>query len=151
MPNITAPAQLTYDGGVFRSSRIAPARLRYRSGTVVSSKDTALTSAADVPQLDRLQRFDKLIEGEGVSPRFQFIWQQSMKAIEEAFQEQSNRITDLTAILARLTAAEEKVQVADDKATQAQAAAEATQAAVSQTFTQIDPMLGDAFEGRLDP
>jgi len=37
-------------------------------------------------RLDRLARFEQLVQGEGqTSPRFQFIWQQTMAAIEDEF------------------------------------------------------------------
>lgn len=150
MVDIASPAPLDIAGGALRTSRIAPARLRIVGGDVVTSRDSAVSSAASVPKLDRLRRFDKLIEGEQVSPRMQLIWQQTMEAIEGAFAAVNQRVDDNSAILARLTAAEALAEAANDNAVAAKATAEAVETATQQTFTQIDPTYGESFNERID-
>ena len=144
MPNITAPAALSYSGGMLRGERVVPARLVYSGGNVMSERDTPLSTPAVVPVLDRLRRFDKLVQGETVDVRFQTIWQQTMKAIEDAFVAINARV-DEVAILARISAAEALAQTANDNAVAATAAVEVVQAAALETFTIIDPVLGNEF------
>lgn len=150
MPNITAPAALEYSAGAVRSGRIVPTRLRYTAGNVTSSKDTPLTAPAEIPQLNRLQRFDKLVRGDEVDPRFQLIWQRTMEAIESAFEAVNARV-DEVAILARISAAEQLAQAANDNAVSAQQTATAIQTAAQQTFNDIDPNLAASFGDRLEP
>lgn len=125
------------------------ARLIYRAGTVMSERDTPLTAPALIPVLDRLQRYDKLTQGDAVDARFQTIWQQTVKAIEDAFVAVNARV-DEVAILARVSAAEALAQTANDNAVTAAAAIAVVQTAVAETFTDIDPVLGDTFDDRID-
>lgn len=148
--NITTPASLTYTGGGLRDNRIAPARLTYSTSTITTTRDTPLTTAATIPVLDRLNRFDKLMRGEQVDERFQLIWQRTMEAIEDAFTAVNARV-DEVALYARLNAVEALAEAANDNATTAQTTAAAVQTAVSQTFADIDPIYQTAFDGRLEP
>lgn len=64
-------------------------------------------------ELDRLTRFDELLDKEGnPSMRFQLIWQQTMERIEEA-------ITDLATQLALIQAAQAAADAAQEDATEA--------------------------------
>jgi hypothetical protein len=150
VPDITAPASLIYGPGALRSNRVAPARLRYFPGNVMTERDTPTTTPATIPVLDRLQRFDELMQGEGVHPRFQLIWQRTMQAIEEAFVAINNRV-DEVAILARLTAAEQLAQSANDRAVTAEQRVVVVEQAAVQTFTSIDPTFGDQFQNEIQP
>jgi hypothetical protein len=105
---------------------------------------------AAVPKLDRLRRFDKLMRGDEVDLRFQLIWQRTMEGIEAAFEAVNQRVDDLSAILARLTAAEELAQAANDTAVSAVTQVEAVSAAVAETFTEVDPVFGDSYTDRLE-
>jgi hypothetical protein len=151
VPDITAPGSLVFGGGALRTFRIAPARLAYTSGSVMSVRDSAVSGMAEVPKLDRLRRFDTLMKGNEVDQRFQLIWQQTMQAIEAAFAAVNQRVDDLSAILARLSAAEELAQVANDNAVSAVATVAVVQTAVADTFTDIDPVLGSTFNDRVEP
>lgn len=148
--NIATAATFAYSGGSIRSTRIKPARLHYRAGDVTTSKSTPLTTAAEIPQLDRLTRYDKLTRGEQVDPRFQFIWQQTMEAIESAFEAVNQRV-DEVAILARLSAVEQLAEVANDNAVSAKNTAETVKTATLQTFDVVSPGAGDTFNDALGP
>lgn len=150
MPNITAPAAFGYDGGSIRSTRIKPGMFRFRASTsLVSSKDSVVTADVAIPQLDRLRRFDKLMRGDEVDPRFQIIWQRTMEAIEAAFEAVNARV-DEVAILARLSAVEVKAEVANDNAVKAQAEVEIVQQAAGNTFNVSDPTLANQYQEELD-
>lgn len=152
MPNITAPAALTYSGGVLRTARLVPARLRYTAGNVTSARDTAVGSSVAVPNLDRLTIADKLPgESEMAFMRRAAIWQSSMGAIEDALGAINARVDELASILARLTAAESLAQTANDNAATAAANVAVVQAAVSDTFEAIDPTYRDIFDGAVAP
>jgi hypothetical protein len=151
VPDITVPGALTFSGGMLRTARLVPARLRYTAGNVTSARESAVSGLAAVPKLDRLRRFDKLMNGDEVDLRFQLIWQRTMEGIEAAFEAVNQRVDDLSAILARLTAAEELAQAANDTAVAAVAQVEVVSAAVAETFTEVDPVFGDSFTDRLEP
>lgn len=145
MPNVTAPAALEYTGGAIRCSRPVPARLAYTAGNLSTSASTTTTTAAEIPKLDRLRRFDTLVRGNEVDPRFQLIWQQTMEAIEGAFEAVNARV-DEVAILARLSNVESLAAAANDNAVAAQATATQVSEAAKQTFSTIDPNLADTFD-----
>lgn len=149
MANVTTPASFSYTGGSIRSTRIKPARFRYTAGSFVSSKDSSTSGAATVPDLDRLTRFDRLTEGDQVTARFQFIWQQTMEAIEEAFEAVNQRVDDNSAILARLTAAEAKAEAANDNANAAKVTADAVKVAAKETFDTVSAGSGTTFNERI--
>lgn len=153
MPSdITAPGALVYSAGAIRSNRLKPARLTYATSSITTTRDTPLTTAAQIPTLDRLVRFIDKADGETDQQfqRRQLIWQQTMEAIEAAFAAVNARV-DEVALYARLSAAELLAQAANDNAAQAQATAATIQAAVSQTFADIDPIYQTNFEGRIEP
>lgn len=102
--------------------------------------------AMAVPRLDRLTRFDRLTEGEGVSTRFQVIWQETMEAIEAAFAALNRRVDDNTRVLARLLAVEAKAEVANDNAISAQQTTVALTAATQSAVATIDPALVEYFD-----
>lgn len=148
MPSIT-PAALTFTGGTLRTNRVVPARLRYTDGTVRVASDTPITTAAEIPKLDRLFRAIDKADGETDKQfqRRQLIWQQTMEAIESAFEAVNARV-DEVAILARLSAVEAKADAANDNAVAAQQVAAVTSAAVQETFNEIDPAYGEYYKGR---
>ena len=150
MPDITQPASLVYGAGALRCSRIVPARLRYNSGSVMVERETPATDPVATPKLDRLQRFDRLMQGDSVDPRFQLIWQQTMKAIEDAFVAINNRVDEI-AILARISAAEQLAQTANDRSVVAEQRVAVVEQAAQETFTSIDPVLGDRFQDGIQP
>jgi hypothetical protein len=150
VPDITTPAALTYSGGALRTFRVVPARLTYTAATVTTARDTSLTTAAVIPQLDRLRRMDRIVRDDGVDPRFQYIWQQTMEAIEGAFETVNARV-DEVAILARISAVEALSQAANDNAVAAQATVATVSAAVATTFTQIDPIYQTRYLDELEP
>ena len=142
---------LAYTGGMLRTFRVVPARLVYTAGNVTSVRDSNVGGVAQVPNLERLRRFDKVMRGEEIDPRYQLLWQRTMEAIEAAFAAVNQRVDDLSAILARLTAAEQLAQAANDTAITAAAQVEAVAGAVAETFSDIDPIYGDGFNGRYEP
>lgn len=153
MPNITVPAMLTYTGGALRQWRVVPARLNYTAGTVTSVRDSAIGALAEVPKLNRLSRMIDKTSGETEQQfqRRQLIWQQTMEAIEAAFEAVNQRVDDLSAIVARLTAAEALAQTANDTAVAAVAQVEVVSTAVAETFTDVDPVFGNSYTDRVDP
>ena len=150
MPDITAPAPLAFSGGTLRQWRVVPARLTYTAGNVMSARDTA-TGTVTVPTLNRLYRLADKSSGETDKQfqRRQLIWQQSMEAIEEAFEALAARVDELAGILARLTAAEQLAQAANDTAISAVTQVSAVSTAVEQTFADVDPTFGDAYGERV--
>lgn len=121
MPSFTAtPASLLIEGGAatFEPARFTAtaARLSIVAGSATFSvgSDTALSVTS--PILDRLTRFDDLLEGTGPSTRFQLIWQQTMEAIEAAFAALTTQVADNTSVIARLVAAENLAAAANDNA-----------------------------------
>lgn len=87
--------------------------LRLALGNGRSGPGTSLSGDVAVPRLDRLARQERIVNPEQTpSLRFQTIWQMSMEAIEAAFKFQQGQIIDLTAVIARLEAAEAKAEVA---------------------------------------
>lgn len=153
MPDISAPAPLIFAGGALRQWRVVPSRLRYTAGTVTSVRDSDVAGLAEVPNLNRLIRLVDKTDGETDKQfqRRQLIWQQTMEAIEAAFAAVNQRVDDLSAILARLTAAEALAQTANDTAVSAVAQVEMVSTAVAETFTDVDPVFGTGFTDRLDP
>lgn len=150
MPDITVSASLDFYGGVFRDTRVAPASLTFGAGDVTMGSDTQLTAETLIPKLDRLNRISDKASGETQQQfqRRQLIWQQSMEAIEAAFEAVNSRVDEL-AILARLTRAEGLAEVANDNAIAAQESVSQVTAAVSQTMADIDPIYQDAFDDRI--
>lgn len=150
MPDITVTAPLVYSGGALRTFRVAPARLTYTAGNVTSVRGTA-TGTVTTPTLNRIYRLADKIDGENDKQfqRRQLIWQQSMEAIEAAFEALTGRVNEVEAILARLTAAEALAQTANDTAVAAVAQVEIVSAAVTETFTAIDPVFGTVYTNNL--
>lgn len=153
MPDITAPAMLAYTGGTLRQWRVVPARVTFTAGAVTSVRDSAVSGAAEVPKLNRIYRLADKLDGESDKQfqRRRLIWQQTMEAIEAAFAAVNQRVDDLAAILARLTAAEQLAQAANDNAISAAAQVEAVSAAVADTFGEVDPVLRDGYTNRVNP
>lgn len=150
--NITSPATLTYSAGLFRDTRIEPARLRYTGSlSLTVTRDSDTSAAVTVPDLDRLLKRDRLLEDDGTPTiRFMAIWQSTMEAIETALAATNAKVDDNTAILARLTAAEELAQAANDNAVVAQTTAANIQTATSDTLAVIDPTFKTEFDQRLN-
>lgn len=140
------PASLSYTGGSLRTTRVVPARFRLTGGTFTVTIETPTTTAAEIPKLDRIMRQERIVGSDDTaSQRFQLIWQQTMVAIESAFEAVNARV-DEVAILARLSAVEAKADAANDNAVAAQSQVAVTSAAVQATLTQIDPTYGDYYE-----
>lgn len=144
MPNIV-PAPFAYSAGSLAAKRLVPALFRFSGNRVLGSKVTPVTEAAATPELDRLRRFDALVKGNQVSPRFQIIWQQTMEAIEQAFEAVNARV-DEVALYARLNAVEQLASSANDNANAAQKEVVKVKAATRQAFDAVDPSLGEEFE-----
>jgi hypothetical protein len=159
VPDITTPAMLAYSGGTLRQWRVVPARLTYAAGNVTSSKDTATAGLAAVPNLAVQQRQVAIgevsINGKTysvyVTAQEQLRQQNYRNAIVGAFGATNLRVNDIEAIVARLSAAEQLAQAANDTAIAAVAQVEGVATAVAETFTEIDPVYGDGFNGRYEP
>lgn len=149
--NVTVPATFEYTAGSLRTTRVVPARFAYTaSSTLISSKDTSTTTAAAIPELDRLTSFEKLLNPDGTpTQRFMGLIQSYAEQIESAFEAVNARV-DEVAILARLNAVETLAQVANDNAVAATATATAVAAATQETFADIDPVYRDQFESRFE-
>jgi hypothetical protein len=118
----------------------------------LNERSTALRASVLVPDLDRLTFSDRISgESEMAFMRRAAIWQSTMNAIEAALAAVNERVADLEAVLARLTAAEMLAQTANQNAVEAQESVTVVQAAVSQTFDSIDPVYRDFFDDRLVP
>lgn len=151
MPDITAAAPLDYAGGTLRTSRIAPARLRYTAGSFLTSSESPVSTAVDIPALNRLYSAEQLTNPSGTpTRRLMALWQEAMTQIEQAFAAVNARV-DEVALFARLNAVESLAQAANDNATAAVAQVETVSQAVSETFTEIDPVYGGNFSDRLEP
>lgn len=150
MANVTTPATFEYTGGGIRSTRINGARFRYSpSTTLVSSKDTPTTTAAEIPQLDVLQRQTSYFDAQGrPTVQMQLHYQRMVEAIVSAFEAVNQRV-DEVAILARLSAVEAKAEVANDNAVEARAIADTVKTATQQTFDTVSPGSGDTFNDTL--
>lgn len=150
--NITTPATFAYTAGSLRNTRIAPTRLTYSASTsLVTSKDTSTTTAAEIPELDRLTIVDRIPgEDERSFMRRAAIWQSTMQAIEDAFTAINARV-DEVAILARLSAVEAKAEVANDNAVVAKATADNAVIATQETFGEIDPVYRTKFSEIYSP
>ena len=86
--------------------------LRLTMGAVNAGPASNLSSAAAVPKLDNLTRFDQLQRGDEIDPRFQKLWQDNTNATKTAFEKQAEQIGDLATIVARLEANERLTQEA---------------------------------------
>lgn len=151
MPDITAAASLDYTGGTLRTGRLVPARLRYQSSTITATRDTPLSTAAEIPNLNRLYSAEQLTNPNGTpTHRLMAIWQEAMTQIEQAFVAVNARV-DEVALYARLNAVETLAQAANDNATAAVAQVETVTEAVSQTFADIDPVYSGSFDMRVKP
>lgn len=151
--DVTTPASFSYTVGSLRTARPVPARFRYTaSTTLVSTKDSDTSAAVTIPELDRLLPLDRLLNEDGTpSIRFMSIWQSTMDAIETALEATNAKVDDNSAILARLTAAEELAQAANDNAVEAQATAATIQTATEETFAVIDPIYQTEFNNKVSP
>jgi hypothetical protein len=121
VPSFTAtPATLAIEGGnaTFEPARFSAtsARLSIVPGSATFSVGSDSALSVTTPTLDRLTRFDEILEGTGPSTRFQLIWQQTMEAIEDAFAALTTQVGDNTSVIARLVAAENLAAAANDNA-----------------------------------
>lgn len=79
-------------------------------------------SQVTTPKLDRLQRQMTYFNPDGTpAVQMQVIWQQSMEAIERAFQGLTGQVGDLEVILSGIQAALDLAQAANDKASETKA------------------------------
>lgn len=134
MPSVTATrAQLAITGAAAFTIpyrvEASPAALRLVGGTATVGPGTGTDLDVTTPELDRLTRFDELLDDPrfrnvGPSTRLQLIWQRTMEAIETAFEALSTQVNDNTVLLAQIQQAQELAQTANDTA-QAQAQADA--------------------------
>lgn len=99
---ITVPARFT----------ATAARIFVTGQTATLGPGTGTSLAVTAPTLDRLRRFDVLVQNEQVSPRFQLIWQRTMEAIEDAFTALSTQVADNSALLNRIAIAQDLAQTA---------------------------------------
>lgn len=77
-------------------------------------------ASVTTPQLDRLQRQIGYFNPDGTPTyQMQLIWQQTMEAIEGAFEALTGQVVDLTSIVQQIQAAQQLAQTANDNATQA--------------------------------
>jgi hypothetical protein len=77
---------------------------------------TGADLSVTTPTLDRLTRFDTLLEGQGPSTRFQLIWQQTMEAIEAAFAALTTQVGDNSNLISQIQAALSLAAAANDNA-----------------------------------
>lgn len=119
MPDVVTPVQLQWSGGGLVESPavdfVTPALRRWIGGSLLDGDQSGVSTLVTTPELDRLTRFDDLIEGGNPTVRFMGIWQEAMEKIEEAFLGLTGQVTDLTAIVNRLAAAEALAQAAKDE------------------------------------
>ena len=137
MPNVTVtPAQMYWAGGSASTIpglvEIVGAKLRWLGGQITAQPGVAISGAVTAPALDRLRRFEAIVQGSNPTVRFQTIWQQTMEAIEAAFGALTGQVGDLSSIVAQLQATQELAQAANDKA-------EATRQAASLTDSYVSP------------
>lgn len=151
MPNISAAASLDYTGGTLRTSRMVPARMTYTAGNITTASDSPISTAVDIPALNRLYSAEQLTNPNGTpTHRLMALWQEAMTQIEQAFVAVNARV-DEVALYARLNAVETLAQAANDNATAAVAQVETVTEAVSQTFADIDPVYSGSFDMRVKP
>lgn len=145
MTDIITPARFEYERGELRGVRIVPTRFAYTAGSFLTGSESPTSTAAEIPELDRLTFGDKIPgESEQSFMRRAAIWQKTMEAIESAFEAVNARV-DEVAILARLSAVEAKAEAANDNANEAKTVANTANVAVEQTFSQIDPNLAEYY------
>lgn len=147
MPSLTAtPAQLAISGGSasFEPTRFEAVRARL---TITAGEgafavgSTALTVTA--PKLDRLNRSDMIATPQGMTgTRFQIIWQQTMEAIEQAFEALTQQVGDNTTLLQQIQAAQALAQAANDNA-----AAVNSRTALADSYTDPVRILTAANDG----
>lgn len=122
MPSVIATrATLTISGGEarFQPNRFTgdPARLIITVGNVSAGPQTSGGTVVTAPDLDRLQRLVKYFNPDGTAtPKMVLDWQNTMEAIEAALAGLTGQVTDLTAIVNRLAAAEALAAAANDTA-----------------------------------
>lgn len=91
MPSLTyTPTQLSWVGGdiliePIRFGYVAAAQ-NWSGGSVNAGPNLEISSANNLPKLDRLQRGQRYYDGQGVATvQMQALWQKTVETIEEAF------------------------------------------------------------------
>lgn len=144
MPSIT-PAPLTYTGGTLRTKRVVPARLTFTASSIVAGHDSPLSTAAEIPELNRLTVYDRPPGmDEAIWNRQVALHQDFCEKIESAFTAINARV-DEVALYARLTAVEALAQAANDNAVAAVETAEQVSTAAEQTFGEVDPTYAERY------
>lgn len=94
---------------------VTAASLDWTGGFLLAGLGTGGGTDIARPKLDRLTRSERITNPDGtVSVRFQTIWQRTMEAIENAFDELATRQEGDSALLAEIRAAQQLAQSAND-------------------------------------
>lgn len=111
------------------------ARVRIAGQTAIVGPGTGTSLSVTTPVLDRLHRMIDKADGETDAQfkRRQLIWQRTMEAIEDAFTALTTQVSDNTALLSRIAAAQ-------DLAQQANTTASATSSSVSIANSYTSPV-----------
>jgi hypothetical protein len=149
LPSTTAtPAQLVITGA---EAATIPARfsgtaavLRFTGASATLGPGTGADLDVTTPTLDRLTRFDELFSGTGPSPRFMLIWQQTMEAIENAFEALTTQVGDNSNIIANIQTALALAAAANDNSV-----ATANELALANSFVNPVAVLSAANTGAI--
>lgn len=139
MPSVSVdPAVLTWtpQSASFQPERVTfgAAHIAWTGGEVALGPSNGTSLTATVPELDRLTSFDQLLNTNGTpSLRFMVIWQETVEKIEEAFEALTTQVSDNSAIIARLVAAEAVAAAAAATAAETEAREALSQSYVNPT------------------
>lgn len=148
MPSFTySPASLAWGGG---SVSLIPVRLEYAGAVLAWAGSTASLGpslgsslAEELIRLDRLMRGDQIQGSDGVSQRFQRLWQETVEKIERAFEYVNSVNVTQQATLDALTAAQALAASAKQQAE----ATDSNLALVNSKTTPIDGLLTATSDG----
>ena len=133
---VITPAQLRWSGGAVSTTPlridVAAGALRWAGGFIIAGPGTGTNLSVTMPRLDRLMRQEHIVLRDMPSQRFQIIWQQTMEAIEAAFTALTQQVSDNTALLNEIRAAQTLAQAAS-------ASASAVQSTVSLANSYVEP------------
>jgi hypothetical protein len=141
MPSFTySPASLAWGGGTVL---MTPVRLEYTAAALAWAGSTTVgvgpnlgsSLAEEFIRLDRLMRGDQIQGSDGVSQRFQRLWQETVEKIERAFEYVNSVNTTQQATLDALTAAQALAASAKQQA-------EATDSSIALVNSKTNPIDG---------